>query len=78
MNKTDIELKILFVFNLLLKVDQINIASNMDNTDGWDSLMHIQILTAIEAEFNIELKFEDTLNMLDIKNIIDTVSSYIN
>ena len=76
MDKSEIELKILSILSHLLKVD-LNLDSNMDNTNGWDSLMHIQILSAIETEFNIDLKFEDTLKMLDINNIVETVYSYL-
>ena len=50
----------------------------MDNIDNWDSLNHIQIITNIESDFDIEIEFEDTLNMLSVKSILKIVSKYTN
>ena len=72
------EHKIISIINSILDIDNVNIDSNMDNIDNWDSLNHIQIITNIESDFDIEIEFEDTLNMLSVKSILKIVSKYTN
>ncbi len=45
----------------------------MANTDGWDSLKHMELIATIEQSFDIELTFEEILAMQtlnDIKKIL--------
>ena len=61
----------------VMEVDEssINQDTNPDNMPQWDSLSHVQILLAIEKEFNVTISpeegienmnsFEDILNFLD-------------
>ena len=46
----------------------------MDNTDEWDSLKHIQLITAIEKRFNIEIDFEESIEMVSVKNILNIIT----
>lgn len=50
-------------------IDSITDESAPDNIEKWDSLSHINLVMAIESEFNIRLTPEDTLDMLSVKLI---------
>ncbi|MBT5399873.1 acyl carrier protein [bacterium] len=50
-------------------VEHISDESSPDNIDKWDSLTHINLIIAIESEFNISLTPEDTMDMLSVKLI---------
>ena len=62
----------------ILGIEQINISQTMDDISEWDSLKHIRLLTSIEEKFNIEIDFEESINMIDIKTILDVVIHKIN
>jgi acyl carrier protein len=51
-----------------LKLDDLPLTAEMLATQvpGWDSLRHVQILSAVEKEFNIRFK---SLEVLRLKNI---------
>ncbi|KKU13880.1 MAG: Acyl carrier protein [Candidatus Magasanikbacteria bacterium GW2011_GWC2_45_8] len=49
---------------------------SMDSVEGWDSLRHIQLMAKIEKEFDIEIDFQDTLAMTNIKSIKEIIEKY--
>lgn len=42
----------------------------------WDSLGHMQIITALETELGIVLDIEQTLEIEDVEDILDAVKNY--
>ena len=54
---------------LEVDIDDINENSSPDNIEKWDSLSHIKLVMAIEAEFNVKLTPEDMMDMLSVKLI---------
>jgi len=50
-------------------LEDITEESSSDNIDKWDSLSHINLIMAIESEFNVNLTPEDTIDMLSVKLI---------
>lgn len=51
-----------------LKIDDFVLTPEMtaDQVPGWDSLSHLNVITAVEKEFGIRFK---TLELLKLKNI---------
>lgn len=51
-----------------LKIDDFVLTPDMtaDQVPGWDSLSHLNVITAVEKEFGIRFK---TLELLKLKNI---------
>lgn len=43
--------------------------------DEWDSLAHINILSAVEIEFNIHLTAEDMSAIKDISTLLNTIDA---
>jgi len=56
---------------------KITLESTMDQIPEWDSLKHIQLIIAIEEEFNITIDFSDTLDMTSMPTIREKILKYI-
>ena len=54
---------------LEVDIDDINENSSPDNIEQWDSLSHIKLVMAIEAQFNVKLTPDDMMDMLSVKLI---------
>ncbi len=55
------------LFNI--KNEHITDSLTMVNTDGWDSLKHMELIVSIERTFGIELEFEEIVAMQTLKDI---------
>ena len=42
-----------------------------DDIEEWDSLSHIRLLTAIEANFGVQFDLDEIGNMTDVATIVD-------
>ena len=61
-----------------VSIDEINDNSSPDSIDKWDSLSHLNLVMAIEAEFDVELTPEDSMDMLSVKLIRMILSDVLN
>lgn len=77
MNDEQISRKLSEVFNEILDVKELKLCLTMDEVQEWDSLKHIQLLSAIEDAFGIEIQFEDAIEMVSVVSIIDKIKKYI-
>ena len=62
------------VFNIPVK--KISNASSRDNIKNWDSIKHLQLIMALEEEFNVTIDEEHAAEMLNyslIQNIINEI-----
>ncbi len=62
---------------LLIERNEINEDSSPDTIENWDSLNQLNIIAAIEEEFNFQLDDEDIGDMLNVKLIIKIVEEYL-
>jgi len=51
----------------------INENTNTDDIEEWDSLNHINLVSAIEKEFKIKFSIKEFMMMKDIYAIIDMI-----
>jgi acyl carrier protein len=61
-----------------IPVENINDDSSPDSIGNWDSLHHMNLVIALEEEFNITFNEDDISNMLNYKLIKLTLSEYTN
>ena len=47
-------------------IEKVNDESSPDTIQAWDSLSHINLILALEAEFAISLSPDDVLEMLSV------------
>ncbi|HOA80929.1 MAG TPA: acyl carrier protein [Defluviitaleaceae bacterium] len=62
------EEEILEIAKRVLKTDQVDLSTNRENIDEWDSLAHLQIISEVEDKFAISIPFEE---VSDIKSLSD-------
>ena len=65
----DMKLKEVISNVLGVSIEDINDDSSPDNIDKWDSLSHINLVMALESEFEVDLSPEDAMDMLSVKLI---------
>ena len=65
----DLKLKEVISNVLGISIEEINDSSSPDNIEKWDSLSHLNLVMAIESEFEVQLSPEDSMDMLSVKLI---------
>lgn len=45
--------------------------SNSSNVEGWDSLAHINLVTAIEQEYNVKFSIDELLELKNVGEMVD-------
>lgn len=65
----DNKLKQLIADILGIDIDRVSGESTSNNIEEWDSFSHIQLVMAIESEFQVSLSPEDMMDMLSYKSI---------
>jgi acyl carrier protein len=46
-----------------------------NDVDDWDSLNHITLITAIESEFDMKFEMKEILNMKNVGEMLDIITS---
>ena len=66
------------VLSKVMKVDinSIDENSSPDTIEAWDSLKHMELILALEEEFNVELTPEETVEILSYKLIKITLEAH--
>jgi len=60
------------IFCMVFDDDSIQILPEMtaNDVDGWDSLSHVNLITTIEAKFNIRFTQKELLKQRNVGNLI--------
>ena len=71
--------KLKLIFKVILKIKNLKNTSkiNPNFLEDWDSLRHLNIVMAIEEEFNIKFTADELLNLLDFDTILYTLKNKI-
>lgn len=79
MTREEVYEQLLPVFKDVFDDRRIKISDSTVSTDivGWDSLMHIQLIVAIQDEFNIEFAVEDAANMKNVGEMVDLIMKQV-
>lgn len=67
------------VFREVFEDDSIELRREMTarDIDGWDSLMHVQLLVNIEREFSIRFKSSQVAGLKDVGEMVDLIASMV-
>lgn len=67
-----IELKIQEIMGAVFEVprDMINLESSQDNLENWDSLKHLNLVVALEEEFDMVFPIEEIGHLISFKLIV--------
>ena len=59
-----------------ISADQIDDYSSMDSIESWDSLRHMNLVTALEEEFDCEFYDSETVELLNFKQILTILNNH--
>lgn len=65
--------KLLNIFKEALEAPNIDENVSQTNCENWDSIRHLNLIVAIEGEFNISLEPEEMEKMVDFKTALKIV-----
>ena len=65
--------KLLNIFKEALEAPNIDESVSQTNCENWDSIRHLNLIVAIEGEFNISLEPEEMEKMVDFKTALKIV-----
>ena len=75
MNKEEVYSRLTSVFKDVFDDQTIVIKDDTTSNDieGWDSLMHISLISAVEDEFNIRFSMKATTSMKNVGEMVDYI-----
>ncbi len=75
----EIKNKLQEIFRDIFDIEDLVIGARMNSDDinDWDSLAHINLIVAIESEFNIKFKLGELQGLKDVGEIIKIISSKV-
>jgi len=75
MEKEEITVKLKAVFQKVFDENDIPITREMtaQDVEGWDSLRHVQLISAVESAFGIKFKLREILGMKNVGDLIDLI-----
>ena len=76
-NTKELDVKLEVLLKEVFKIQKINLEDSIENISEWDSLTHVQLITAIEKEFKIKIKFDDVMIMTSIPIIKKKIMNYL-
>lgn len=79
MERNEILTKLQTIFQEELDNDSLEITeeSSANNVDGWDSLSHIQLISAIEDNFDISFTSKEIMNWKNVGEMITSIQNYL-
>lgn len=76
MSREEILNKIFEILKEIFDDDSLTINFNTTANDvtDWDSLNHINIISTIESEFDVDFSMEEVLNFKNVGDIVDKIA----
>jgi acyl carrier protein len=56
---------------------QISLQSHAGEISGWDSMTHIELISAIENRFSIQFSFREIMNFNTVSDMIDMIEKHL-
>ncbi len=78
MNEIDQRIKLIMSTIFEIDINTINDNSSFDLIENWDSMNHMNLIVALEEEFNIQFSDDDIENLLNFKLIKFIIKELIN
>ena len=73
----ELDMKLEEILKKIFKNEKIDLEGTIEDIPEWDSFTHIQLINAIEDEFEIEIKFNDAIIMTSIPIIKKKITNYL-
>ena len=59
-----------------LKLEDLNPEVSVDNLNNWDSISHLDLIEALEKEFQIKFSDDQMVEILDLESIYKCLESF--
>ena len=76
-NTKELDVKLDVLLKKVFKIQKIDLEVSIVDISEWDSLTHVQLISAIEKEFKIKIKFDDVMIMTSIPIIKKKIMDYL-
>ena len=76
-NTKELDVKLEVLLKEVFKIQKIDLEVSIEDISEWDSLTHVQLISAIEKEFKIKIKFDDVMIMTSIPIIKKKIMNYL-
>jgi len=75
MNRSEVSEKIINIFNNIFDTKDIVITeeTNSNDIEDWDSLTHINLISACEMEFSVKFGINDIIKLKKIGDFVDLI-----
>ena len=72
---SDLEDKVMKIVSRVMEVpvEKLDENSSMDTVEKWDSLRHMNLVLALEEEFDVSFTDEEIVEMLSVEIITETM-----
>ena len=78
MTKSEVMVKIKELLNDLFDDDfDVTESTVADDIDGWDSLAHLQVISAMESGFNIHFTLGEINNFANVGELADSIIKHL-
>jgi acyl carrier protein len=75
MSNDDVMTRLTAIFRSVFGTDKLNLsrATTAKDVEGWDSLMHINLIVAIEREFRVRFTTREINGLENVGALIDVI-----
>lgn len=79
MNREEILAKVTRIIREVFNDDTIVVtdATVAGDVAGWDSLMHITLISTVEDEFDIQIPMKDIVTLKDVGHLVDLIAELV-
>lgn len=65
--------KVIKIMKDVLETEDISLNTSQDNCENWNSLRHLNLVSELEDEFDVEFEPEEIAEMHSVNNIIEMI-----
>lgn len=79
MERAEIFATLTEIFEDILDLEGLELTdeTTADDVDGWDSLVHITLISEIESEFGIKFPMKNVLTMKNVGELVDIIQEEV-
>lgn len=67
------EEKVIKIMKDVLEMDEVSMNISQDNCENWNSLRHLNLVSELEDEFDVEFEPEEIAEMKSVNSIIEII-----
>jgi acyl carrier protein len=72
-----IKMKIISVIQKVFEIEQIDENTSQQDIEKWDSLGHLNLIVALEEEFDVLFEPEEIAEMTSVQKIISKIEAHL-